>query len=208
MCALPVPPPSGTPDSLQGVGLLLMIRAFASGSVALTGTEAIANGVPSFKPPEAKNAATTLGAVAVLLAILFLGITFIADSFAIVPTGEGEAPKTVISQVAGVIYGEGTPLFYLFQTFTALILFLAANTSYNAFPRLAAILASDGYTSHLFNYWADILRLTDNVKGRITAEAYEEWMKKELKANTPYDQLVKKLLTTEGGAWDSGSIGF
>lgn len=70
------------------------------------------------------------------------------------------------------------------------------------------LLASDGYTSHLFNYWADVLRLTDNVKGRITAEAYEEWMKKELKANTPYDQLVKKLLTTEGGAWDSGSIGF
>lgn len=70
------------------------------------------------------------------------------------------------------------------------------------------LLASDGYTSHLFNFWADVLRLTDNTKGRITAEAYEEWLKKELKANTPYDQLVKKLLTTEGGAWDSGSIGF
>lgn len=70
------------------------------------------------------------------------------------------------------------------------------------------LLASDGYTSHLFNFWADVLRLTDNAKGKITAEAYEEWLKKELKANTPYDQLVKKLLTTEGGAWDSGSIGF
>ena len=62
------------------------------------------------------------------------------------------------------------------------------------------LLASDGYTSHLFNFWADVLRLTDNTKGRVTAEAYEEWLKKELKANTPYDQLVKKLLTTEGGA--------
>ena len=70
------------------------------------------------------------------------------------------------------------------------------------------LLGSDGYTSHLFNFWADVLRLTDNTKGRVTAEAYEEWLKKELKANTPYDQLVKKLLTTEGGAWDSGSIGF
>ncbi|MEN3942578.1 DUF1549 domain-containing protein [Prosthecobacter sp. SYSU 5D2] len=70
------------------------------------------------------------------------------------------------------------------------------------------LLASDGYTSHLFNFWADVLRLTDNTKGRITAEAYEEWLKKELKANTPYDQFVKKLLTTDGGAWDSGSIGF
>jgi len=70
------------------------------------------------------------------------------------------------------------------------------------------LLGSDGYTSHMFNFWADVLRLTDNTKGKITAEAYEEWLKKELKANTPYDQFVKKLLTTEGGAWDSGSIGF
>ena len=70
------------------------------------------------------------------------------------------------------------------------------------------LLASDGYTSHMFNYWADVLRLTDNVKGRITAEAYEEWLKQQIKANTPYDQFVKKLLTTDGGVWDSGSIGF
>ncbi len=70
------------------------------------------------------------------------------------------------------------------------------------------LLASDGYTSHMFNYWADVLRLTDNVKGRITAEAYEEWLKKQVKANVPYDQFVKNLLTTDGGVWDSGSIGF
>lgn len=70
------------------------------------------------------------------------------------------------------------------------------------------LLASDGHTSHMFNYWADVLRLTDNVKGRITAEAYEEWLKKQVKDNTPYDQMVKNLLTTEGGVWDSGSIGF
>ncbi len=161
--AAPVVPPSGTPDALQAVGILLIIRAFASGSVALTGTEAIANGVPAFKPPEPKNAATTLGAVAVLLAILFLGITFIANSFGILPTGEGETPKTVISQVAGVIYGEGTLLFYLFQTFTALILFLAANTSYNAFPRLAAILATDGYMPRQFSFRGDRLAFTSGV---------------------------------------------
>lgn len=86
--------------------------------------------------------------------------------------------------------------------------FIQSNDPQKRAKLIDTLLASDGYTSHLFNYWADILRLTDNVKGRITAEAYEEWMKKELKANTPYDQLVKKLLTTEGGAWDSGSIGF
>lgn len=161
--AVPVVPPSGTPDPLQAFGILLIIRAFASGSVALTGTEAIANGVPAFKPPEAKNAATTLGAVAILLAILFLGITFIAHSFGILPTGEGEVPKTVISQVAGVIYGEGTLPFYLFQAFTALILFLAANTSYNAFPRLAAILATDGYMPRQFSFRGDRLAFTSGV---------------------------------------------
>ena len=156
-------PPSGTPDALQGVGLLLIIRAFASGSVALTGTEAIANGVPAFKPPEPKNAAATLGAVAILLAILFLGITFVADNFGVLPTPDGVPTKTVISQVAGVIYGEGSVPFYLFQTFTALILFLAANTSYNAFPRLAAILALDGYMPRQFSFRGDRLAFTSGV---------------------------------------------
>jgi amino acid transporter len=160
---VPVLPPSGTPDALQGVGILLVIKAFASGSVALTGTEAIANGVPAFKPPEARNAATTLGAVAILLAVLFLGITFVADSFGILPTSEGQAPKTVISQVAAAIYGEGSLPFYLFQTFTALILFLAANTSYNAFPRLAAILAQDGYMPRQFSFRGDRLAFTSGV---------------------------------------------
>jgi amino acid transporter len=161
--AMPNLPPSGTPDLLQGAGVLLIIRAFASGSVALTGTEAIANGVPAFKPPEAKNAATTLGAVAILLAILFLGITFVASSFGVLPTGPGEAPKTVISQVAAIVYGEGSLFFYLFQTFTALILFLAANTSYNAFPRLAAILATDGYMPRQFSFKGDRLAFTSGV---------------------------------------------
>lgn len=70
------------------------------------------------------------------------------------------------------------------------------------------LLSGDGFTSHMFNYWADVLRLTDNVKGRVTAQAYEEWLKGKVKANTPFDQLVRELLTTEGGAWDSGAIGF
>ncbi len=161
--AVSVIPPSGTPDPLQAFGVLLIIRAFASGSVALTGTEAIANGVPAFKPPEAKNAATTLGAVAILLAILFLGITFVAHSFGVLPTPEGQPPKTVISQVAAVIYGEGSLPFYLFQTFTALILFLAANTSYNAFPRLAAILATDGFMPRQFAFRGDRLAFTSGV---------------------------------------------
>jgi amino acid transporter len=160
-----VPPPQplpGAPDPLQAVGLLLILRAFASGSVALTGTEAIANGVPAFKPPEPVNAAKTLTAVAILLAILFIGITFVADSFGVVPIDE-PVKKTVISQVAGVVYGDGSIGFYLFQAFTALILFLAANTSYNAFPRLAAILARDGYMPRQFSFKGDRLAFTAGI---------------------------------------------
>jgi amino acid transporter len=158
----PPTPLPGAPDPLQPIGLLLIIRAFASGSVALTGTEAIANGVPAFKPPEPRNAATTLTVVAVILAVLFIGITFVADSFGIVPIDE-PAPRTVISQVAATIYGDGSIGFYLFQAFTALILFLAANTSYNAFPRLAAILAKDGYMPRQFSFRGDRLAFTSGV---------------------------------------------
>lgn len=86
--------------------------------------------------------------------------------------------------------------------------FIRSNDPAKKTKLIDKLLGSDGYTSNMFNYWADVLRLTDNVKGRITAEAYEEWLKKQLKANTPYDQFVRNLLTTEGGVWDSGSIGF
>jgi amino acid transporter len=159
----PAPSPlPGAPDPLEPLGLLLIIRAFASGSVALTGTEAIANGVPAFKPPESKNAATTLTVVAVLLAVLFIGITFVALNFGVVAIDE-PAPKTVISQVAALAFGDGSIGFYLFQAFTALILFLAANTSYNAFPRLAAILARDGYLPHQFSFRGDRLAFTSGI---------------------------------------------
>jgi hypothetical protein len=131
-----------------------LLRAFAAGAVALTGTEAIATGVPAFKPPEAKNAAATLGYMAALLAILFIGITFLAVNFGITHI---EFPsQTVISQVARRVYGDGI-MFYLFQAFTALLLFLAANTSFNAFPRLLAILAQDGHMPRQFALRGDRL---------------------------------------------------
>jgi amino acid transporter len=160
--APPPDPVPGAPDPLDAVGILLLLRAFAAGSVALTGTEAIANGVPAFKPPEPRNAAQTLVAMAALLAILFVGITFVADSFGIVPIDEPVA-KTVISQVAATIYGDGSIPYYLFQAFTALILFLAANTSYNAFPRLAAILAQDGFMPRQFSFKGDRLAFTAGI---------------------------------------------
>ena len=160
--AAPPEPLPGVPGVPEAVGALLLIRAFASGSVALTGTEAIANGVPAFKPPEARNAATTLSVVAALLAVLFLGITFVANSFGVVAIDE-PVRRTVISQVAAIAFGDSSIGFYLFQTFTALILFLAANTSYNAFPRLAAILARDGYMPRQFSFRGDRLAFTSGI---------------------------------------------
>jgi amino acid transporter len=152
-------PPHGEAVHLgtQTIGIVLLLKAFASGSVALTGTEAIANGVPAFKAPEAKNAANTLVAMAVLLAVLFIGITVIADAYRIVPSEEGSGGPTVIALVARTAFGHNTPLYYVFQLSTALILFLAANTSYNAFPRLAALLAADGYMPRQFAFRGDRL---------------------------------------------------
>ena len=143
-------------SAVESLGILLVLRAFASGAVALTGTEAIATGVPAFKPPEPKNAATTLAVMAALLGVLFIGITFLATSFGIIPVDEPEK-QTVISQVAAVVYGAGTPAFLLFQAFTAVLLVLAANTSFNAFPRLLAILATDGFMPRQFSFRGDRL---------------------------------------------------
>jgi amino acid transporter len=154
-----VNPVPGAPSPIEAVTVLLLLRAFASGSVALTGVEAVANGVPAFKPPESRNAATTLTVMAILLATLFVGITYLADSFAIVPT----AGVTVVADVAGTVFGADSVGFYLFQTFTALILILAANTSFAAFPRLAAILAEDFFFPRRFAYRGDRLAYTAGI---------------------------------------------
>ena len=142
------------------VGLFILLRAFASGAVALTGTEAIATGVPAFRPPELSNAAKTLMAMAVILGTLFVGVTFLAISYHIVPV---DSPRqTVISQIARHVYGESI-LFLLFQAFTALLLFLAANTSYNAFPRLVAVLAEDGFMPRQFSFRGDRLAYSTGI---------------------------------------------
>jgi amino acid transporter len=154
--AVPVPPePSAVPLGTEAVGVLLLLRAFAGGSVALTGVEAIANGVPAFKPPESKNAANTMTVMAALLGILFIGLTIVAVGFGLRPTGEGG--PSVVALAARVAFGEGSVLVILFAVSTALILFLAANTSFNAFPRLAAILAEDGYMPRQFAFRGDRL---------------------------------------------------
>ena len=149
-------------DTTQAVGILVLLRAFSSGAVALTGTEAIATGVPAFKPPESRNAATTLMVMAVVLGVLFVGITFLAVNFGAVPP-EHPGDKTVIAQVATVVFGGDSIGFYLFQAFTALLLFLAANTSFNAFPRLGAVLAIDGFFPRQFSFRGDRLAFSSGI---------------------------------------------
>jgi amino acid transporter len=141
----------------EGLGMVLILRAFASGSVALTGVEAIANGVPAFKPPESRNAGNTMLSMAILLGVIFIGVTVIARVYNIVPSVALSGGPTVIALVAQTAFGGDSPLFYVFQIATALILFLAANTSFNAFPRLAAILAEDGYFPRQFSFRGDRL---------------------------------------------------
>jgi hypothetical protein len=129
-------------DAAQVVLPLLLLKAFAHGSVALTGTEAISNGVGSFKKPEAKNAATTLIVMALLLGTLFIGISLLAFAYGKVPLAIGG--ETLLSQIARASLGSGIP-YVIFQVSTMSILLLAANTGFNGGPQLARILAADGY---------------------------------------------------------------
>ena len=151
----PQPDAQPFPQPLEAVGILLLLKAFAGGSVALTGVEAIANGVPAFKPPESKNAANTMTAMAILLGILFVGLTLVAVQYGLRPTNPGGA--SIVALAAQATFGDGSVLFVTFAVSTALILFLAANTSFNAFPRLAAILAGDGYMPRQFSFRGDRL---------------------------------------------------
>ena len=149
--AVPFPPQ----NQLEPIGILLLLKAFAGGSVALTGVEAIANGVPAFKPPEAKNAANTMTGMSILLGNLFVGLTVFAVAYGLRPTLPGG--PSIVALAASAAFGDGSPLFVSFAAATALILFLAANTSFNAFPRLAAILAEDGYMPRQFAFRGDRL---------------------------------------------------
>jgi amino acid transporter len=127
-------------QGLQPLGVFLILRAFSSGCVALTGTEAIADGVPAFKPPESRNAATTLTIMAAVLGTLTLGITYLANAYRVFPAEH----ETVVSQIARSVFGAGW-FWYFIQIATAAILILAANTAFQDFPRLSSILAKDRY---------------------------------------------------------------
>ncbi len=126
---------------VEPLALFLVLRAFSSGCTALTGIEAISNGITAFKEPKSRNAAITLTWMSGILITLFLGITFLANRIHAMPSES----ETVISQLARTVFGAGNPLYFLTLAGTALILLMAANTSYADFPRLAALHAGDGF---------------------------------------------------------------
>jgi amino acid transporter len=132
---------------VESISLLLLMRAFADGCSAMTGTEAISNGTPAFKPPEWKNAQATMVAMAVILGFVFLGISFLATVAGAVPS----QTESVLSQVGRAVFGQG-PAWYILLIATMGILVLAAQTSFADFPRLASILARDGFMPRGFAY--------------------------------------------------------
>ena len=136
----------------QAASLFVVLRAFAAGCVALTGVEAISNGIPIFRRPESDNAGKTLIAMAVLLGAMFLGITVLAFGLRAVPVEQ----ETLVSQIGRRVFA-GRALYLALQATTALILLLAANTSFAGFPRLAAILASDRYLPNQLTHRGDRL---------------------------------------------------
>mgnify|MGYP001047003513 FL=1 len=143
---------------VPGISIALVLRAFSSGSSSLTGVEAISNAVPFFKKPRAKNAAGTLALMATILGFFFVGITFINYWYGVVPKEE----VTVLSQIGKAVFGQNI-LYYLLQFATALILAVAANTGFSAFPVLAYNLAKDKFMPHMYMDRGDRLGYSNGI---------------------------------------------
>jgi len=151
--------PAATVTPVATLTTFLVLRAFANGCTAMTGVEAISNGVPAFEPPEEKNAAATLVIMAGLCVSLFLGTTLLAHAFHVLPSEQ----ETVISQLARAVFGgRGVP-YYGVQAATMLILVLAANTAYADFPRLASIMARDRFLPRQFMNQGDRLSFSNGI---------------------------------------------
>ena len=155
---LPEAPYEPHPPGLEGIGLFLLLRSYAAGCTALTGVEAVSNGVQALKPPEGRNAQTVMTWLGVISIVMFLGITYLAFDFGIVAGGD----ETVVSKIAHRVFGTG-PLYYAVQVSTLLILVLAANTSYADFPRLSSILARDRFVPRQFSNQGDRLVFSNGI---------------------------------------------
>jgi len=155
---LPEAPYQPHPPGIEGLGLFLLLRSYAAGCTALTGVEAVSNGVQALKPPEGRNAQTVMTALGVISIVMFLGITYLAYDFGIIPGGD----ETVVSKIAHRVWGDGAG-YYLVQASTLLILVLAANTSYADFPRLSSILARDRFVPRQFANQGDRLVFSNGI---------------------------------------------
>ena len=156
---VPLDQPAANALPVGSLGLFAILTAFANGCTAMTGVEAVSNGVPAFRKPESKNAAATLVVMAVLAVTMFLGITLLAHAYVIVPSDT----ETVVSQIARAVFGgRGWP-YYAIQAGTMLILVLAANTAYADFPRLASIVSRDRYLPRQFMNQGDRLAFSNGI---------------------------------------------
>jgi len=149
-------PPNAAHEPLT---TFLLLTAFANGCTAMTGVEAVSNGVPAFRPPEAKNAAATLVAMATLAIVMFVGITVLAHVYRVIPN----STESGISQLGRAIFAGPNFLYYALQAGTTLILVLAANTAYADFPRLASIVSRDGYLPRQFMNQGDRLAFSNGI---------------------------------------------
>jgi len=156
---MPVEPVNALPIGGAPLGLFALLTAFSNGCTAMTGVEAVSNGVPAFRPPEARNAIRTLVTMAVLAITMFVGITALAHLYHVVPS----ATETVVSQIARGSFGGRGLLYYAVQLATMLILVLAANTAYSDFPRLASIISRDGYLPRQFANQGDRLAFSNGI---------------------------------------------
>ncbi|MBI4269673.1 MAG: APC family permease [Candidatus Rokubacteria bacterium] len=155
---LPAAPYAAHAPGLEGIGLFLFLRAFSAGCTALTGVEAVSDGVPAFKPPEAHNARIVMAWLGVISVAMFLGITYLAYDLGIVPGGD----ETVVSKIARRLFGTGVAYFEI-QAVTTLILLLAANTSFADFPRLSFFLARDRFIPRQFATQGDRLVFSNGI---------------------------------------------
>jgi amino acid transporter len=149
-------------EATGSLSLFLILKAFSSGATALTGVEAISNGVPAFRRPHAKNAATTLSMMAVMTVTMFLGITVLTALLDVRVNHEIAASRSVLSQIGETVFGRTFP-YFLLQGLTAGILILAANTAYQDFPRLSAILARDRFMPSQFRNRGDRLVFSNGI---------------------------------------------
>jgi amino acid transporter len=152
------PPPPAEVPAQEALGLFLILRAFSGGCAALTGIEAVANGVQAFKPPESRNASVTLAWMAFILGSSFMAVTFLAHFYHIVPS----AQETVVSMLARQVFGRGW-MYYTVQVFTAVILLLAVTTSFAGFPMLASLMAKDGFLPRQFANLGDRLVFSNGI---------------------------------------------